>query len=323
MSVVNTIGCNVIRDLLPLYIEGMACEDSVRLVQSHIETCQGCKSVLQGMREDAKLQIRDHEESLWKLNKQIQKRKTTAMLFAFLLSVSILLSAFMYLTMPVYLPADEGVSTLIVAPDNTLCVVLGAEVEGYEIWNSPINANKDASSITILTWKTRLGQLLSCFDIGEKIPEEFDKVGETYLQDTNYQIHASISVPDSCRQIKYASHDGSTEDTYIYGANLTERSITLPRLAMSYYFYFSLAAGILFVILWMIFRKTKIRKGILGCAFFSFSFAVSEILVMGGNFMTHHMGRALISTLLSALTVWGSCMVGWKLVDQKKQDRMI
>lgn len=41
--------CNIIRDLLPLYIEDMASDDSRSFVADHLQTCEGCRRELSRM----------------------------------------------------------------------------------------------------------------------------------------------------------------------------------------------------------------------------------------------------------------------------------
>lgn len=37
------ISCNVIQDMLPLYIEKTACDDTVELIEEHLKTCETCR----------------------------------------------------------------------------------------------------------------------------------------------------------------------------------------------------------------------------------------------------------------------------------------
>ena len=43
--------CNVIKDLLPLYVDECCSEESVRLVAEHLDTCESCRKVYDQMRE--------------------------------------------------------------------------------------------------------------------------------------------------------------------------------------------------------------------------------------------------------------------------------
>lgn len=39
----NKINCNVIGDLLPLYVDGAVSEDTKKLVEEHLAECADCK----------------------------------------------------------------------------------------------------------------------------------------------------------------------------------------------------------------------------------------------------------------------------------------
>ena len=43
------MNCNVIKDLIPLYIDGCCSEESKKLVKEHIECCDACKNLLEDM----------------------------------------------------------------------------------------------------------------------------------------------------------------------------------------------------------------------------------------------------------------------------------
>ena len=38
----NKINCNVIKDILPLYVDDLASEDTKALVESHLKKCDSC-----------------------------------------------------------------------------------------------------------------------------------------------------------------------------------------------------------------------------------------------------------------------------------------
>ena len=42
--------CDLIRDLLPLYVDGAASKESARAVEEHVATCYECRRALQDMR---------------------------------------------------------------------------------------------------------------------------------------------------------------------------------------------------------------------------------------------------------------------------------
>lgn len=40
--------CSIVRDLLPLYAEGMLSEDSAAFVKEHLDTCEECRALSAG-----------------------------------------------------------------------------------------------------------------------------------------------------------------------------------------------------------------------------------------------------------------------------------
>lgn len=47
--------CNIIRDILPLYIEGLASADTVAFVEEHLEKCSECRKELENMKSEISL----------------------------------------------------------------------------------------------------------------------------------------------------------------------------------------------------------------------------------------------------------------------------
>lgn len=56
------ISCEIIRDLLPLYHDGVCSNDSKKLVEEHLAYCDSCKAELKAM--DDELPINDAKQNL-------------------------------------------------------------------------------------------------------------------------------------------------------------------------------------------------------------------------------------------------------------------
>jgi len=73
------MNCKIIEDLLPLYHDGLASDESRALVEEHLETCERCRLKLAEIGADIKAPVYDGEnsfaESLEKIgNKLFQKK---------------------------------------------------------------------------------------------------------------------------------------------------------------------------------------------------------------------------------------------------------
>ena len=49
------ISCNIIRDLLPLYVDGVVSDDTSELVESHLAECEGCRKEVERIKEHLSL----------------------------------------------------------------------------------------------------------------------------------------------------------------------------------------------------------------------------------------------------------------------------
>lgn len=47
----NKLNCNVIRDILPLYVDEVVCAETRGIIERHLEACDSCRKELTGMRE--------------------------------------------------------------------------------------------------------------------------------------------------------------------------------------------------------------------------------------------------------------------------------
>lgn len=64
------ISCNIIEDLLPLYVDDMVSEDSRQLVEEHLKACPTCR------RMQEEIMRENHLTSVGKSSKSIQTNRT-------------------------------------------------------------------------------------------------------------------------------------------------------------------------------------------------------------------------------------------------------
>lgn len=72
----NKLDCNVISDLLPLYIDEACSEESRKLVDQHLEECEKCRETLQQMKTEIKLpaEAGNAQNSLRRIKKLLKKK---------------------------------------------------------------------------------------------------------------------------------------------------------------------------------------------------------------------------------------------------------
>jgi len=71
--------CDVIKDLLPIYCDGMASDDSVKLIEQHFAECEKCKAMYENLSENLSMeQLLDQKREINELKKikKVFNRKT-------------------------------------------------------------------------------------------------------------------------------------------------------------------------------------------------------------------------------------------------------
>ena len=68
------ITCNIIEDLLPLYVDDMVSEDSRQLVEEHLKTCPACRKMQEEMMRENRLTATAKGNNLTQTNKTEAER---------------------------------------------------------------------------------------------------------------------------------------------------------------------------------------------------------------------------------------------------------
>ena len=74
----SKISCNIIKDLLPLYIDGVCSSDSIDVIEEHLKECPICEAEFLNLQNntDIKPEIdKDIDKAVKNANKKIKKGK--------------------------------------------------------------------------------------------------------------------------------------------------------------------------------------------------------------------------------------------------------
>lgn len=240
--------CDVIKDLLPLYEEGLLSEASVELVEDHLKTCSACKKEAdtsingaaslkgyentEGSEETATRQA--DIENFKKIRKKISRGKIKGILLAILGSLIMAILLITYLTAPNYLPYDEERIGVIEGSDNNVYLEFGEDVAGYDI-NRYVNDGGDGYEYRITTWDNLWSSVFS--------------------RPTSSMIVLNPE-DEAVSSVFYYTSDGQP-DQLIYGndPNPNGGSMTLPRLALNYYVTLAAFCFLLFLLFRKLFQK--------------------------------------------------------------------
>lgn len=114
------VSCNVIKDILPLYAEGMVSEDSRKLAESHLSQCDECSAVYDNLCNGMKIPAEPEAMGLLLVKNTIRnKRRRTVLqvVFAMLFIPLFLLSV---LVVPVFIPAEDAIEKVYIDENGTL-----------------------------------------------------------------------------------------------------------------------------------------------------------------------------------------------------------
>lgn len=93
------MSCNIIEDLLPLYVDDMVSEDSRKLVEEHLKECPSCRKMQEEMVKENRLSAtgnrsnsektnKTEAESLKKIRRRIRKKRIASVILAVILVVA-------------------------------------------------------------------------------------------------------------------------------------------------------------------------------------------------------------------------------------------
>lgn len=273
--------CNTIKDILPLVVEDLASEDTVKLINEHIEKCPECSREYEELKA-AKIDYKAKNElesiPLKNINRKLKNRNIYIGLVSALIISLLLIIGLNIATKPIPLSFEEAIESTEVE-DGKVFIEFMPEVSNYNL----VSNNYDGIEFEIMAWKTNISSLF--------------KRGEA----KNTVISIDEEEPVLVRFISQASE----LDKLIYGKDQEGYILTLPRLAMNYYLILMAIVFIISGILSLIFRKMdKINKITKTIMIFAFSYVFSHIVMFGFGGSTHHMNRDLSFVIITTILIF-------------------
>lgn len=280
--------CSVIQDLLPLYTEDLAGEESRALVEEHLEECEACKQTLEGLR-DAKPVTALTDSVPLLLMKQLLRRHT--LLWSLLTGCLIAAMAFTLLgrmTAPEAAPYIMGLFSVAEAEDGRLTMTVTSKSEPGMDYLVEYFTNEwgwESMSVTAYTspW-LRASNL--------------DRAGTVYTARSK-----------DVRHVYYCDHSRGGKLTLLKGpttgANPNGGILLLPRLTLNYYFLASLALTGLFGVLWLAFRRKAAGPTLLSVTLGFFSYFLAHLLVKGTDGASYFLLQDLAFILLTSAALLG------------------
>lgn len=289
--------CNLIKDILPLYVENMVSADTREFVSKHLEHCEECYAEFEHMRKPADFIPDVDIVPLKRIKKDLFMKRLQTIFFTAILACAIAAVAFGILTSPKFFPYSDNLLNVIDGSNGSIIITFDNKVTGY-----------------------------SCM-------EEFDNETETVVYHINawtttWDLYSSnrgkqnMVIPSDREtkiQIFYAQNDGS-EDVLIYGVNenTEENSVTLPRLVLMPYFLLALLALVILAILRVLLRnKQAIIVWLDRTIPFPISYMAAHLCTKGIHFTTYSAQRDFCIIILVAMLLYFAMLTGKSLYKAK------
>ena len=299
--------CNIIGDLLPLYLENLVSSDTKDFVDEHLENCNECRKKLQEMKsaQSAVIEPLLPTMPLKQIKRKLWKKRVSVICLTAISIIAIMITAFSYLTSPQYLPYSDDLLSLSVNEEGKMLITFNDEVSGYSFVSQEENG--------VMLYYVNASRTLWDNFSGNQLPREM--ILEPALPETPYAVYytqnssGEITI-SSTSDVAPSPSKNSTEDVLLAGVNPTAPSavITLPRLTLNYYLF---VAAIVFVVLFaglLVFRKNqKAKRYLERMAVFPLAYLVAHLFIKGFFGASYSIERDLSLIFLVAILL---CVAG-------------
>lgn len=263
--------CDIVKDLMPLAVEGLASEESQEFVKEHINHCSECKSQweeLNKFNKDEVTELNYTEIPLNKVKNKLKKEKNRINRIGILFISFVLLLTFSKLIRPMPLNFKDAFLEASLQENSTVKVMLSDKVADYKMY--PVST-EEPKEYYVEAWTTGLYKLTQI------------KRTKTFEFNEN-----------EVSRLTYISNS-LEEDFVIYGSTDSEHQYTLPRLALNYYALIALILGLIFSVIGLKFYRIRIL------AIFFFSYVVIHFTLTFGKGSYHIISDIITIISLSSI----------------------
>lgn len=296
--------CNLIRDILPLYVEDMVSTDTREFVSEHLEHCEACRAAFEHMQKPADIIPDADIVPLKRIKKELFIKRLQTVFLTAILACAIVTVLFGILTSPKFFPYSDDLFHVNSGADGSITIAFDNKVTGYSCRKE---FNDETEIYQINAWTTT-------WDI--------------YSSNRGKQNMVIPSDRETNIQIFYAQNDGS-EDVLIYGTNdnAYQDTVTLPRqIFLPYFMLAFLVLVILAVLRFLLKNKQATIVWIDRAILFPISYMAAHLCTKGINFMSYSSQRDFCVIILVAMLFYFAMLTAKSLYKAKigtsqKKDR--
>ena len=293
--------CSIVRDLLPLYAEGMVSPETASFVEEHLKDCEHCRNEYERLKAPCAVPAQNDAAPLLMLQKKMAAKRLRTIVLTAVFAVALLVSAFAVLDAPVYLPYTEELLAVEPVGENGLQITFDPSVTdfNYTVYQDPDGGNFYYCDVE--AWYSLWDRW---FPGGE--------------EQRTAVVFPAKPYPVT---VMYCPNDG-TESICVYGEAGEGGSIALPRLALGYYLILAvLALAVLFVAWFVAKGRPRQRVWIERIMLYPVSYLISHGIVVGFRAISYSLVRDFRLILFVSLLLYCGLLLAHSVWGLKKEIR--
>ncbi len=289
--------CNLIKDILPLYVEDMASTDTREFVSEHLEHCEKCRAEFERMRKPADFIPDTDIVPLKRIKKDLFIKRLQTIFFTAILACAIVTVVFGILTSPKFFAYSDDLLDVIDSNNGNVIMTFDDKVTGYSCIKE-FNGETETEVYRVNAWTT---------------------TWDLYSSNGGNQNVVIPSEDKTKIQIFFTQNDGS-EDVLIYGVNDNAQQdiVTLPRQILLPYFILAIFALVILTVLrFLLKNKYAIIVWLNRAILFPISYMAAQLCTNGINFTTYSSQRDFCIIILVAMLFYFALLTGKSLYKAK------
>lgn len=145
------VSCNVIQDILPLYVENIVSGDSEQIIEEHLDSCEKCKKYLDEIKSPNTYVQKTDEVPMKKLKSLLLRKKIQVIAISVFVSLVVATIIGANLVAPRYFSHSDNIVSLKESNDGIVYATFDDNVSGYGI-SSSLSDDKSGYAYHIVAW---------------------------------------------------------------------------------------------------------------------------------------------------------------------------
>lgn len=291
--------CNIIRDILPLYIENMVSGDTASFVEDHLSSCPACRAELEHMKSPSNFQIDTDIAPLRNLKRKMAAKRIQTIIFTAIIVLIIVIAAFAALDAPNFFPYSQDLLAVAENVDGSVTITFNNTVTNHRCYTDISEPDTGQPIYRIEAWST---------------------FWDTHFSSRGIQSTIIQPTGESPLVIYYMQNNGD-EDVCLYNSGATDvsRIISLPTLSLGYYLIFAAVILGFLVIAWFVFKKHEIRVWIFRAVLLPVSYMMGHFTVCGFATATYSMRHDFAIIVFVSLLIYCGLLLAYSIYQLRKE----